>query len=109
MDEVGDQLLPDVKGMRSRFEVRRSSRRRTIDRIIARLTGLDLKLEQYKRGERFVAGVARIGGDVAIAHLWDGPHALPTDAEMDDPGAWVRRVVPALGTAAGTGAATAGA
>ena len=109
MDEVGDQLLPDVKGMRSRFEQRRSSRRRTVDRIIARLTGLDLKLEQYKRGERFVAGVARIGGDVAIGHLWDGPHALPTDTEMDDPAAWVRRVVPALPTTVETGAATAGA
>ena len=83
--------------MRSRFEVRRSSRRRTVDRIIARLTGLDLKLEQYRRGERFVAGVARIGGDVAIGHLWDGPHALPTDAEMEDPAAWVR--VPAIGSA----------
>jgi coenzyme F420 biosynthesis associated uncharacterized protein len=109
MDEVGDQLLPDVKGMRSRFEVRRSSRRRTMDRIIARLTGLDLKLEQYKRGERFVAGVARIGGDVAISHLWDGPHALPTDAEMEDPAAWVRRVVPALQPNAGTSEAPAGA
>jgi putative hydrolase len=109
MDEVGDQLLPDVKGMRSRFEVRRSSRRRTMDRIIARLTGLDLKLEQYRRGERFVAGVARVGGDPAIAHLWDGPHALPTDAEMEDPAAWVRRVVPWLPTGVPNGAAAAGA
>jgi coenzyme F420 biosynthesis associated uncharacterized protein len=106
MDEVGDQLLPDVKVMRSRFEVRRTSRRRAIDRIVSRLTGLDLKLEQYRRGERFVAGVARVGGDAAVSHLWDGPHALPTDAEMDDPAAWVRRVLPSIGSgAAGDGAA----
>ena len=96
MDEVGDKLLPDVTNLRKRFEARRSQRRRAIDRLMARLTGLDLKLDQYRRGERFVSGVARFGGDRAIAHLWDGPHALPTEAEMDDPAAWVRRVAPAV-------------
>jgi uncharacterized protein (DUF2342 family) len=60
---------------------------------VARLTGLDMKLEQYRRGERFVSGVHRHGGDAAIGHLWDGPASLPTDAEMDDPAAWVRRVM----------------
>ena len=63
MDEVGEQVLPDVAGIRRRFEARRNQRRRGIDRIIARLTGLDLKLEQYRRGERFVAGVYAAGGE----------------------------------------------
>jgi putative hydrolase len=94
MDDVGAQLLPDVSRIRERFEQRRDQRRRGIDRIVARLTGLDLKMEQYRRGERFVAGVHAAGGDAAIAHIWDGPAALPTDAEMADPAAWVRRVVP---------------
>lgn len=94
MDDVGAQLLPDVTRIRERFEQRRDQRRRGIDRIVARLTGLDLKMEQYRRGERFVAGVHAAGGDAAIAHIWDGPAALPTDAEMADPAAWVRRVVP---------------
>lgn len=94
MDDVGAQLLPDVARIRERFEQRRDQRRKGIDRIVARLTGLDLKMEQYRRGERFVAGVHAAGGDAAIAHLWDGPAALPTDAEMGDPAAWVRRVVP---------------
>jgi coenzyme F420 biosynthesis associated uncharacterized protein len=99
MDEVGSTLLPDVPGLRHRFEARRSQRRRAIDRLMARLTGLDLKLDQYRRGERFVAGIAQHGGDRAIEHLWDGPAALPTEAEMDDPAAWVRRVVPAVAPA----------
>jgi coenzyme F420 biosynthesis associated uncharacterized protein len=94
MDDVGAQLLPDVASIRERFEQRRDQRRRGIDRIVARLTGLDLKLEQYRRGERFVSGVHAAGGDVAVSHLWDGPSSLPTDAEMDDPASWVRRVVP---------------
>ena len=94
MDEVGAELLPDVPAIRRRFEARRGQRRRAIDRLMARLTGMDMKLEQYRRGERFVAGVYRVGGSAAIAHLWDGPETLPSAAEMDDPTAWVRRVVP---------------
>jgi coenzyme F420 biosynthesis associated uncharacterized protein len=98
MDEVGAEALPDVRSIRKRFDQRRSQRRSGLDRIIARLTGLDLKLEQYRRGERFVAGVWKAGGDEAVRHLWDGPAALPTEQEMADPVAWVRRVVPdALG------------
>jgi coenzyme F420 biosynthesis associated uncharacterized protein len=94
MDEVGAEVLPDVVDIRRRFEARRSQRRRTIDRVLARLTGMDLKLEQYRRGERFVAGIHREGGAAAIAQLWDGPASLPTERELDDPPAWVRRVVP---------------
>ena len=95
MDEVGEQVLPNVRSIRDRFEARRSARKTGIDRLIARLTGLDMKLEQYRRGEAFVSGVHRTGGDGAIARLWDGPANLPTDVEMDDPGAWVRRIMTA--------------
>jgi coenzyme F420 biosynthesis associated uncharacterized protein len=94
MDEVGQQVVPNVRQIRQRFEQRRAQRQRGLDWLIARVTGLDLKLEQYRRGERFVAGVWKVGGDEAIRHLWDGPGTLPSDQEMDDPGAWVRRVVP---------------
>jgi coenzyme F420 biosynthesis associated uncharacterized protein len=93
MDDVGASLIPDVKGIRRRFEQRRSQRRRTIDRVVARLTGLDMKLEQYRRGERFVSGVHAAGGDAAVARLWDGPASLPSEEELADPTAWVRRVL----------------
>jgi coenzyme F420 biosynthesis associated uncharacterized protein len=93
MDEAGAEILPNVTTIRQRFEARRSQRRRGIDRIIARLTGLDLKLEQYRRGERFVSGVAREGGHEAVRLMWVGPWALPSQPELDDPAAWVRRVV----------------
>jgi coenzyme F420 biosynthesis associated uncharacterized protein len=102
MDEVGAEVLPDVAAVRRRFEAKRRQRRRGIDRVMARLTGMDLKMEQYRRGERFVSGVYQAGGDAAIAHLWDGPETLPTDGEMDDPSAWVRRVTPAQLESGGT-------
>jgi coenzyme F420 biosynthesis associated uncharacterized protein len=95
MDEVGASLLPDVRSIRRRFEARRSQRRGAVDRIVARITGLDLKLEQYRRGERFVSGVHHAGGDAAVARLWDGPDTLPTEEELAQPVAWVRRVLAA--------------
>ena len=100
MDRVGAEFIPNVADLRRRFEERRGAPRSTFDRLVSRLTGMDLKLEQYRRGERFVAGVSAIGGPAAVARLWDGPLSLPTEAEMADPAAWVRRVVGpgALGT-----------
>lgn len=94
MDEVGAQVLPDVAAIRNRFEARRAQRRGAFDRFVARITGLDLKLEQYRRGERFVSGIAAEGGQTAIDALWRGPASLPSEAELADPAAWVRRVVP---------------
>ena len=94
MDEVGAELLPNVALIRERFDARRNQRRGTVDRLIARLTGLDLKLEQYKRGEKFVAGVAAAGGREAVKLIWSGPEALPTEEEFADPQRWLRRVSP---------------
>ncbi|HEY8199479.1 MAG TPA: zinc-dependent metalloprotease [Candidatus Limnocylindrales bacterium] len=93
MDDIGADLLADVTVIRDRFEARRSAPRRGLDRIMARLTGLDLKLEQYRRGERFVSGIVAIGGQAALDRLWSGPDAIPTEAELDDPSAWARRML----------------
>ena len=94
MDEAGAQVLPNVAVIRQRFEARRNARRQGIERIISRLIGLDLKLEQYRRGERFVAGVAAAGGREAVAALWQGPWSLPSEDEMAEPRRWVERVAP---------------
>jgi coenzyme F420 biosynthesis associated uncharacterized protein len=94
MDELGAQLIPNVETIREKFDARRNQRRRGLERIVSRLIGLDMKLEQYRRGERFVAGVAALAGRDAIDRLWQGPESLPSEAELDDPPSWVRRVVP---------------
>jgi coenzyme F420 biosynthesis associated uncharacterized protein len=99
MDEVGAELLPDVERLRTRFEERRTHRT-PLERLIFRVTGLDLKMEQYRRGHAFVSGVVAAGGRDALARLWTGPHLLPTPAELDDPKAWLARTAaPADGAA----------
>ena len=50
-------------------------------------------LEQYRKGERFIAGLASLGGDAALHRLWEGPERLPDEDELADPGRWIRHHV----------------
>jgi len=100
MDEVGREIVPGHATISERFHARRE-RRSPLERAILRLTGLDLKMEQYRAGERFVAAIAERGGPQARLHLWDGPESLPRDGEIEDPDLWIARVMgaaPAAGT-----------
>jgi coenzyme F420 biosynthesis associated uncharacterized protein len=96
MDEVGRDLVPDVERISTRFHERRE-RRTSFERAIMRLTGMDLKLEQYKKGERFVRAVAEAGGQAGLRRLWEGPESLPQHGEIDDPSRWVSRVLGGAG------------
>jgi coenzyme F420 biosynthesis associated uncharacterized protein len=94
MDEVGRDLVPGVERISARFHERRHARRSPFERAVMRLTGMDIKLEQYRKGERFVRAIAEAGGPVALRRLWDGPETLPLHGEIDDPSAWHARVMP---------------
>jgi uncharacterized protein (DUF2342 family) len=58
-----------------------------------RLTGMDLKLDQYKKGERFVRAIATARGRDALVRLWDGPESLPREGEIENPERWIARVL----------------
>ena len=92
MDEVGRGLVADVEQISARFHERRQ-RRSGFERAVLRLTGMDLKLEQYANGERFVRAVAEARGRQALTRIWDGPHTLPTAEEIADPSRWIARVL----------------
>lgn len=91
MDAVGRELVPGVERISERFHGRRAQRT-PFERAVMRLTGLDLKMEQYRLGEAFVAEVDRLGGPAALRRLWDGPETLPTPEELEAPAAWLARV-----------------
>ena len=92
MDSAGASIVPGVATISERFHARRNSRS-PVERAILRITGLDLKMEQYARGERFVAGIERLAGPAALRRLWDGPASLPREDELATPERWVRRVM----------------
>jgi coenzyme F420 biosynthesis associated uncharacterized protein len=92
MDEVGRDLVPEVELISTRFHARREQRT-GVERAVMRVTGLDLKMEQYKQGEAFVAAIARARGAEALRVLWAGPETMPLPEEIDLPSLWVARVL----------------
>jgi coenzyme F420 biosynthesis associated uncharacterized protein len=94
MDEVGRDVVPDVERISSRFHERRNARRSPFERAVMRLTGMDIKLEQYRAGERFVRAVADARGPAALRLLWEGPETLPRPDEIAEPARWVARLMP---------------
>jgi len=98
MDEVGRELVPDVERISARFHDRRNTRT-PFERAMLRITGLDMKLEQYKKGEAFVRHIADARGRAALVRLWDGPETLPRDGEIEAPERWIARVLGPGGTA----------
>jgi coenzyme F420 biosynthesis associated uncharacterized protein len=65
--------------------------RRGAAKVVSSLVGLDAKLKQYERGERFIEAVERAGGQELFQRIWLGPEWLPTLAEIRQPAAWVSR------------------
>jgi coenzyme F420 biosynthesis associated uncharacterized protein len=92
MDEVGHGLVPDVEMISARFHERRQ-RRTPFERAVLRITGMDLKMEQYQRGERFVRAIAEARGRAALARIWDSPESLPSPEEIAEPDRWIGRVL----------------
>ncbi len=92
MDEVGRDLVPDVERISARFHERRA-KRTPFERSMLRITGMDLKIDQYKKGEQFVRAIADRRGTDALTALWTGPETLPRDGEIEAPERWIARVL----------------
>jgi coenzyme F420 biosynthesis associated uncharacterized protein len=91
MDHVGRDILPSYDRMKARFEDR-LRRKSVAERLFAKLTGLDVKYEQYILGERFVNEVVARVGVGGMNRVWRGPDALPTLEEIKQPARWLTRV-----------------
>jgi coenzyme F420 biosynthesis associated uncharacterized protein len=91
MNAAGERILPGFHQLHDRFE-RRNERRGAIERALMRITGLDLKMEQYAAGERFVDAVLATRGPAFFAQVWEGPERLPTLDEIREPERWVARM-----------------
>jgi coenzyme F420 biosynthesis associated uncharacterized protein len=90
MDEVAPDLLPSLPKLREALDRRRKSQS-GLSRLVARLLGLDLKLRQYERGKVFCDAVVAAHGTEALHHVFSGPDALPTMAELEAPEQWMAR------------------
>jgi len=91
MNAVGRDLLPTYDLIARKFE-RRQKQRTVAEQLFARLTGLSVKLEQYRLGEAFVNRVATERGHDFARRIWDGAEMLPTMEEIRQPHLWMARV-----------------
>jgi coenzyme F420 biosynthesis associated uncharacterized protein len=91
MNAAGARILPNFTEIHDRFE-RRGERRGAVERAVMKLTGLDLKMEQYAAGERFADAVIRERGRTFLNRVWTGPEMLPSLDEIRAPDRWVARI-----------------
>lgn len=93
MDGVGPDVVPSVQEIREKFTQRRQKGTGRLDQALRKLLGLDAKMRQYQEGERFVRSVVERVGLDGFNRVWTSPNTLPTREEINDPGAWVSRVI----------------
>jgi coenzyme F420 biosynthesis associated uncharacterized protein len=91
MHNVGKNLVPHYEHLKDRM-ARSRAHRPPFETAIFRLTGMDVKLEQYRLGERFADAVASRQGMAGLNRVWEGPENLPTLEEVRDPGLWMTRM-----------------
>jgi coenzyme F420 biosynthesis associated uncharacterized protein len=91
MNAIGGQLLPSFRQIEDRIQQRQANKP-LFEEIFNRITGMDLKLAQYKQGEAFVNAVADAKGVAFINRVWERPEHLPTMAEIREPRKWIIRM-----------------
>jgi coenzyme F420 biosynthesis associated uncharacterized protein len=91
MNAVGRELLPNYTTISRRF-AQRLEQRSQADRLLAKLTGLDIKMEQYRLGEQFIDRVVNERGHDFARRVWEGADYLPTMAEIRQPSLWLARI-----------------
>jgi coenzyme F420 biosynthesis associated uncharacterized protein len=91
MNAVGKELLPTYATIARKFE-QRQRQRSASEQLFARLTGLSVKLEQYRLGEAFVNAVAAERGHATARRIWEGPEFLPSMEEIREPQRWLARI-----------------
>jgi putative hydrolase len=90
MDAVAPDLLPSLPKLRDALDRRRKSQS-TLQRLLARLLGLEMKMRQYERGKYFCDEIVKARGTEALNYVFSGPEALPTIQELEAPESWIAR------------------
>jgi coenzyme F420 biosynthesis associated uncharacterized protein len=91
MNAVGREIMPHYDQIKKAIEARQRERSQA-ERLFLKLTGLSLKMEQYRLGEQFVNHVVRDRGVQFVNRAWEGPASLPTMAEILRPERWIARM-----------------
>ena len=91
MDMAGAPVIPSLPKIRAAVDARRQPSRSSVKGLLGRAFGMAAKVNQYVDGKSFCQAVcAEIGLD-GLNIAFTSPQCLPTEKELRDPSAWVRR------------------
>lgn len=91
MDKVGKEIIPTYEEMSNAFR-RRREMKTGAERFVERVLGFDLKLQQYRMGERFCREVEEKEGPSFLNLAWKREEYLPSYEEILHPPDWIRRI-----------------
>jgi coenzyme F420 biosynthesis associated uncharacterized protein len=92
MNELGSKTLAGFDRLEEAYRARGRSRS-VVEILIWRLTGLDLKLQQYQKGEAFAKAIYDAYGMDVLNRAWTAADSMPSLDELADPTRWYRRIV----------------
>ncbi len=90
MNEIGKDMLSTYNYMKHEFETRRR-RKSGREKLFEEVTGLSIKMEQYRIGEWFVRQVSEGRGIEYLNRVWRSPTDVPNLYEVSHPEKWIAR------------------
>lgn len=90
MDITAEGLIDSLPALRASLDKRRRSP--GLLAVIQQVVGLNEKVTQYERGTVFCRRLYDLGGLELLNSPLSEPDLLPTSAEIDEPGLWLKRV-----------------
>jgi coenzyme F420 biosynthesis associated uncharacterized protein len=91
MNAIGKQVLPNFEEIERRIEQRKGSRN-LAEQLFNRITGMDLKMQQYQQGQKFVDTIVARRGIGFATRVWERAEHLPTMDEIRNPELWIARM-----------------
>lgn len=91
MNAIGKDLMPHFQEIKRRVESRKKDQSQT-EKLFLKLTGLSMKMEQYRLGEKFVDQVVEREGIQLANRAFDGPENLPSMDEVVNSSRWIARI-----------------
>lgn len=91
MNAIGKQVLPNFEEIEHRIESRKGSRS-LAEQLFNRITGMDLKMQQYQQGQKFVDTIVAQRGIAYATKVWERAEHLPTMDEIRNPERWIVRM-----------------
>ena len=91
MGLAGRRVLASYDALDAAYR-KRTDQKSPLEVLFWKLTGLDMKLEQYRSGEAFSRAVYEAHGMQVLNLAWESEANLPRGEELARPDRWVARV-----------------